>query len=335
MSRTAIVILNYNGKALLERYLPSLIGHTPGSTLVIADNASTDDSVSFIQSHYPTIQLVELDKNYGYAGGYNRALSQVDADYLVLLNNDVEVTGGWLEPMIRLLDANPEIVSVQPKILSAVNRDHFDYAGAGGGMIDALGYPFCRGRIFNTLEFDSHQYDDTREVFWTSGACMLIRASAFRQLGGLDEGFFMHMEEIDWCWRARRQGCRHYYCGASTVFHVGGGTLSSLSPNKTYYNFRNGLSLVYRHWNGGELWWKLPLRVVLDWVAGIRFLLGGQFSHALGVLRAHIRFLGNIRAERRKRTEVQKSGKGYGSTGIYPGSVVWAHFIKRRKKLHV
>lgn len=335
MSRTAVVILNYNGRTLLERYLPSLIEHTPGTTLVVADNASTDDSIPFVRLHYPTIQLLQLDKNYGYAGGYNRALGQVEADNWVLLNSDVEVTANWLEPMVHLLDTNPQIVSVQPKIRSAVDRERFDYAGAGGGLMDALGYPFCRGRIFNTLEIDRHQYDDIREVFWTSGACMLIRASAFRMDGGLDEGFFMHMEEIDWCWRIRRQGGRHYYCGASTVFHLGGGTLSSLSPNKTYYNFRNGLSLVYRHWNRGELLWKLPLRVVLDWIASLRFLLGGQFGHTLGVLRAHVRFLSGIRGEWKKRREVQVLGKGYGGQGIYRGSVVWAHFIGRRKKLDV
>ncbi len=233
MSRTAVVILNYNGEKLLRDFLPSVVQYSGSAEVIVADNGSTDGSVACLEQMFPAVKLIRLDHNYGFCGGYNRALQQVDADYYVLLNSDVEVTAGWLGPMVALLDKQPAVAAVQPKILAWARKDLFEYAGAGGGYIDFLGYPFCRGRMFKTVETDNGQYNDSRPIFWATGACLMIRREAYHRFGGLDEDFFAHMEEIDLCWKLQRANAQIWYEGQSTVYHVGAGTLGYESPRKT------------------------------------------------------------------------------------------------------
>ncbi|HEX6892296.1 MAG TPA: glycosyltransferase family 2 protein [Chryseolinea sp.] len=331
MSRTAVVILNYNGEKLLPLFLPSVIQHSSQAEIIVADNASTDKSVAIVRQNYPGVRLILLDKNYGFCGGYNRAMEQVDADYCVLLNSDIEVTPGWLDPIIGLMDNDPDVASVQPKILSYTNRNKFEHAGAAGGYIDSLGYPFCRGRIFDHIEEDHGQYNDEREVFWATGACMVIRSSVFKALNGFDEDFFAHMEEIDLCWKLHRQNLKVMYCGKSSVFHVGAGTLGYGVPRKTYLNFRNGLSLIYKHLGTAELIYKFPLRIILDWVAALHFVLGGDARNAVAILNAHRDFFANIEGDKQKRKKIRRANPGYSQTGIMKGSVVFNFYILRRK----
>ena len=302
MTKVAVVILNYNGKKFLQQFLPSVIRFSTESEIIVADNGSTDDSVEFLTQEYSSqVRIINIDKNRGYCGGYNYALKQVDADYYILLNSDVEVTENWISPIISLFESNPEIAAAQPKIKSFHEKNKFEYAGAGGGFVDTLGYPFCRGRIFNHLEEDHGQYNDTRQIFWATGACLFVRAAAFHEMGGLDEDFFAHMEEIDLCWRLNRAGYKIYYCGSSTVYHVGGGTLSKSNPRKTQLNFRNGLSLLMKHLPSYAIWWKLPFRLVLDWLAALLFLVRGAPADSLAVFKAHIDFLLRVRQDIRKR----------------------------------
>lgn len=331
MSRTAVVILNYNGEKLLRQFLPSVLQHSRAATVIVADNGSTDGSIPLLERDFPQVGLIRLDRNYGFCGGYNRALKQVDADYYVLLNSDIEVTAQWLEPMINLLDNNPAIAAVQPKVLSYHQKDTFEYAGAAGGFMDALGYPFCRGRIFSTVEKDNGQYNDQREIFWATGACLMIRSEAYHTFGGLDEDFFAHMEEIDLCWKLHRTARKVYYCGQSTVYHVGAGTLGYESPRKTYLNFRNGLSLIYKHLDTGELLYKLPLRVMLDWVAALTFLLKGQTGNFAAVFRAHLHFLQRSGSNGRKRKTIRSAYPSYSRSTLYPGSILFAYYIQARK----
>ncbi len=333
MSRTAIVILNYNGEKLLSQFLPSVLEHSTGAEIIVADNASTDQSISLLKESFPQVRLIQLDKNYGFCGGYNRAFQQVQADYFVLLNSDVEVTANWLTPMTQLLDANPLIASVQPKILSFHQRGNFEHAGAGGGFIDSLGFPFCRGRIFDHIEEDIGQYNDEVPVFWTSGACMMIRSKAYFTFGGFDEDFFAHMEEIDLCWKLHRTNQSVYYCGKSTVYHVGAGTLGYGNPRKVFLNFRNGLSLVFKHFTPGEMLYKLPLRLSLDWLAAVFFILKGQPANCLAVLRAHIAFVKSISNSRQKRSAVQHQYPVYQRNTIKRGLIVFDYYIRGKKKL--
>src|ERR1044071_7927501 len=286
MNQIAVVILNYNGKAHLEKFLPGVVRYSPEARIVVADNGSTDDSLTYITKYFPGVEIIDNGSNLGFCGGYNHALKKVSAEYFLLLNNDVEVTEGWLKPLLDILGRDQNIAAVQPKILAYRQKNRFEYAGAGGGLIDALGYPFCRGRIFDTTEEDHGQYNDTLPVFWATGACLMIRSKLFHELGGFDEDFFAHMEEIDLCWRLKRRGHKIYYCGSSTVYHLGGGTLAAGNPTKTYYNFRNGLDMLIKNQSGGQLLWKLPLRLALDWVAAVKFLLGTP-AHAWAVMRAH------------------------------------------------
>lgn len=297
----AVVILNFNGRKWLEQFLAGVISHSISAQVIIADNASTDDSIAWLNIHYPTITVIPLSTNKGFCGGYNDALKKVSADYFVLLNSDVEVTPGWLEPVIRLMESDLTIAAAQPKILSYHQREYFEYAGAAGGYVDLLGYPFCRGRIFDTVEKDEGQYDDTRRVFWATGACLFVRAKAFAAMGGFDESFFAHMEEIDLCWRLQRSGYHVYYCSQSIVYHVGGGTLSASNPTKTFLNFRNGLSLLVKNLPFLSLTWKLPLRILLDWLAAIKFLADGSWPHCSAVLRAHVKFVSTLGSDWRKR----------------------------------
>lgn len=286
MSKVAVVILNYNGEEMLGRFLPSVVGNSPGADIIVADNASTDGSVAFVKENFPSVKIVLLDRNYGFAGGYNRALEKVAADYVLLLNSDVETTPGWLEPLVALLDADSSIVACQPKILDFKRKTHFEYAGAAGGFIDRYGYPYCRGRLFDTVEEDKGQYDVPCDIFWATGAALLVRAAAYRAAGGLDECFFAHMEEIDLCWRLRSRGYRIVCEPRSVVYHVGGATLSAGNPQKTYLNFRNNLLMLYKNLPSCELGTVMRARCLLDYVAALKFAVAGEWLHCKAVLKA-------------------------------------------------
>ena len=332
MSRTAVVILNSNGEELLQKFLPSVIQYSSDAEIIVADNNSSDRSLSFLQQTFPQVRIIQLDKNYGFCGGYNRALKEVVADYYVLLNSDIEVTSQWLSPMTSLLDHDPTVAAVQPKVLSYQNKNRFEHAGAAGGFIDVLGYPFCRGRVFNYVEEDQGQYNDQREVFWATGACLMIRSEVFKKFGGFDEDFFAHMEEIDLCWKLQRTGQKVFYCGKSTIYHVGAGTLSYRNPRKVFLNFRNGLSLLFKHLNTGELLYKLPLRILLDVIAAFQFLIKGEGGNFAAVIRAQAMFLLNLGRDLRKRQEIRKAFPTYSDAMIYKGSVVVDYFLKGKRQ---
>lgn len=329
MVKAAIVILNYNGRHHLESFLPKVVQYSgEDCSVFIADNASTDDSVAFLKQHYSFLPLLELPKNMGFSQGYNEALKQIKAEYYILLNSDVEVTARWTAPLIELLDSDPSIAACQPKMLSYHNREYFEYAGAAGGFIDYLGYPFCRGRIFDTLEKDTGQYNDTIPVFWATGACLAIRSSVFHSIGGFDDDFFAHMEEIDLCWRIHLTGYKVYYCGLSHVFHVGGGTLSKSNPYKTYLNFRNGLSMLYKNTYGRSVYWKIFLRILLDLIAAIKFLASNSIQDFLAVFKAIKDFIIQYPVNKQKKLG-QKKGKTPVIKEIYQYSIVKEYFLKK------
>ncbi|GAB3266688.1 glycosyltransferase family 2 protein [Larkinella harenae] len=332
MDQVAIVILNYNGKSFLERFLPSVLLHSAGCPVYVADNCSTDSSVAFVKEKFPEVRLVQLPVNLGYAGGYNAALKEIEARYYLLLNSDVEVSPGWLLPLQRLLEQNAQIAACQPKIRAYTTPHLFEYAGAAGGYIDYLGYPFCRGRIFDTVEIDQGQYDDTRQIFWATGACMLVRADVFHQLDGFDPRFFAHMEEIDWCWRAKNAGYQIWYCPESTVFHVGGGTLHKSNPRKTFLNYRNNLAMLYKNLPANHVFLNIFIRLVLDGISGLRLLLGGQWRDTLAIIRAHFAFYGWIPFLRRQRNALADLRcNRITHPEIYPHSIIWQYFGKGRK----
>jgi GT2 family glycosyltransferase len=303
-NKIAVVILNWNGKSFLEKFLPSVVKHSIEAKIIVADNASTDDSISFLEKTYPSIDIIKLEQNYGFAGGYNKALKQVDSEYYILLNSDVEVTENWLAPMLKMLDNDKNIVACQPKIKDYNNKDSFEYAGASGGFIDKYGYPFCRGRIFDYLEKDTNQYDEPIEIFWASGAALFIRAQEYNQIGGLDEFYFAHMEEIDLCWRLKNEGHKIMVCPSSTVYHVGGGTLNKINPRKTFLNFRNSLLTLYKNLPKNERFVKIFIRLNLDAIAGLKFLLDGKPTHALAIIRSHFTFYSAIFQNKIKKTDV-------------------------------
>lgn len=288
--KTAIAILNWNGKHWLEKFLPNVILYSQEATIYIIDNASTDDSVMFLEQNFPTIKIIKNKKNTGFAGGYNEGLKQISEEIYCLLNSDVEVTENWIQPIIELFRRNAEIAAIQPKIRSFEADQYFEFAGAGGGLIDNLGYPYCRGRIFEKLEEDKGQYNDETEIFWASGCALFIRKEDYWSMNGLDERFFAHQEEIDLCWRLKNAGRKVYYCGKSTVFHVGGGTLNKQSPQKTYLNIRNNLSMLLKNLPIVTLLWVIPARLILDGIAGIYFGLKDGFPHLWAVVRAHFGF---------------------------------------------
>lgn len=325
MTSIAVVILNYNGRIFLEKFLPSVINNADGCEIIVADNASTDDSVEFLKNTYPKIRLIQLTDNQGFAGGYNETLNQVSAEYYVLLNSDVEVTPNWIRPIIDLMSANKLIAACQPKIRSFHQKTHFEYAGAAGGYIDWLGYPFCRGRIFDFYEEDLGQYNDTKEVFWATGACMFVRADVFHSLGGFDTNFFAHMEEIDLCWRMKNAGKQIFYCSNSVVFHVGGGTLHKSNPRKTFLNYRNGLSMLYKNLPANKLVSTLLLRLILDGISGIKLLIGGSFSDFWAVIKAHFAFYAMIPKLKRNSPKTVSH--------IYQKSIVWEYFVKRKRDI--
>lgn len=286
MKKTAVVILNYNGAGMLRRFLPSVIEYSHEASIYVADNGSSDESCDVVRNEFPAVKLMVLDHNYGFAEGYNRALAQVDEEYAVLLNSDVEVTRGWLSPMTQFLDSNPEVAACQPKLLSFKQKDFFEYAGAAGGFIDKWGYTFCRGRIFNTVERDSGQYDDTTDVFWATGAALMIRNEVYKNNGGLDGRFFAHMEEIDLCWRLRSRGYRIACVPQSHVYHVGGATLKKENPQKTYLNFRNNLLMIYKNAPDCQLKKIMLFRKVFDNVAALKFLASGDYAAFKAVRKA-------------------------------------------------
>jgi GT2 family glycosyltransferase len=326
--KTAVVILNWNGRLYLEAFLPMIIKTTKGiAEVIVADNQSTDDSLAFLYQRYPEIKVIHTGGNYGYAGGYNRALQQIDAKYFVLLNSDIEVTLNWIEPLVSLMDSDDMIAACQPKILSFCQRNQFEYAGAGGGFIDRLGYPFCRGRIFQSMENDLGQYDDVSEIFWASGACMFVRASHFKEVGGLDEDFFAHMEEIDICWRLKHKGYKIMYCGKSTVYHVGGGSLDKSSPKKTYLNIRNNNTMLYKNLPRQQLYPIFFSRFFLDIMAAVKFLIDGGVRHFSAVIRAHFGFYVSYKKNKVKRNQIEHKKVSM----IYQGNIVFDHFFRRRK----
>jgi GT2 family glycosyltransferase len=334
MKRVSIVILNWNGKAYLERFLPALVRNSRGQDveIVVADNASTDGSLPFLESSYPAIRLIRLDKNHGFSGGYNRALEQLESTYYILLNSDIEVTPGWLEPLVAHMEEHPLCAACTPKIRDHHRPTHFEYAGAAGGYLDRYGYPFCRGRIFDCLEEDRGQYDRAVRILWGSGACLMVRARHFQSAGGLDERFFAHMEEIDLCWRLNRMGFTIHVVPSSTVFHVGGGTLARGNPMKTFLNFRNNLLLLYKNLPAGKRSGTLFLRMVLDGISAFRFLVNGSFGDFMAVIRAHRAYYGMKQAYRGMEhvNNVHKNDEIAGI--IYPGSIVADFFLKGRKR---
>ncbi|MTI20667.1 glycosyltransferase family 2 protein [Fulvivirga sp. RKSG066] len=333
--RVAVVILNYNGRHYLEKFLPGVVANSKGHRVIVADNCSTDDSVDFLKSNFPEAELILNTTNKGYSYGYNEALGklkQEKIDYYVLLNSDVEVTPNWIEPVVKMMDEDSSIAAAQPKILDQKRKTHFEYAGAAGGHIDTLGYPFCRGRLFLNLEQDQGQYNDPQQIFWATGACLFIRSSVFHQLDGFDPDFFAHMEEIDLCWRINNAGLKVYYNGESKVYHVGGGTLDKSNPRKTYLNFRNGLSLLYKNYTTSELWLKLPIRILLDIVASIKFMVFDSFKDGLAVIRAHVDFVTELRSNFKKRQATKRQKKMSKLPIIYSGSIVFEHFVKGKQK---
>ncbi|WP_439882416.1 glycosyltransferase family 2 protein [Pontibacter sp. MBLB2868] len=330
-AHTAIVILNWNGLRYLQNFLPSVVANSNGCEVIVADNASTDGSVAFLKEKFPQVRLILLSENYGFCEGYNKALQQVDAKYYILLNSDVAVAENWTVPLVELMESDENIAVCQPKINAEQHPGYFEYAGAAGGMIDTLGYPFCRGRLFETLEEDKGQYNDVQEVFWATGACMVVRAHVFHGLGGLEPAFFAHMEEIDFCWRAKNVGYKVMYNGFSQVFHVGGGTLHKSNPRKTFLNFRNGFALLYKNLPAKELIPTLALRVFLDWVAALRMVMAGQTKDARAVLDAHVDILRHRSYWSSQRKKQLHKGSFPRLTGVYSGSIVWEYFVRQKR----
>lgn len=336
MNKVGIVILNWNGKNHLQTFLPSVVTHSRDVSIVVIDNHSSDDSVSFIQKNYPQIELVHNRQNGGFAKGYNEGLEQIKGkfEYYVLLNSDVEVTPNWIEPIIKLMEEDETVSACQPKVLSYTNKNLFEHAGACGGFMDKNAYPFCRGRIFKEIEKDEHQYDTIKEIFWATGACMFVRSSSFHELGGFDEDYFAHMEEIDLCWRMKLHAHKIMVNPNSIVYHLGGGTLNYMSPRKVYLNFRNSLFTLYKNYRGDFLVIKMAWRFCLDYIASVAFVLNGDFKAAWQVLKAQAHFLSKLEKMKTKRRALKVSSKSYVSnrTGIYNKSVVFSSFIKGKNK---
>jgi len=333
-AKIAIVILNWNGAKLLKQFLPSVFEFSKGDSIeiVMADNGSIDESLPMIRDKYPEVTVLELKQNYGFARGYNEALKQIEADYFVILNSDVEVTAGWLDSPIRIMKSDERIAAVQPKILNYNHRTHFEYAGAAGGFIDRFGYPFCRGRIFDEVEDDHGQYDTMIDVFWATGACIFVRSDLFHLLGGFDADFWAHMEEIDLCWRFRNCGYRIVYTPESVVYHLGGGTLAYNNPQKLYLNFRNNLWLLYKNLPANQLFYILFIRMILDFVAAIKLLGEFNFNGIKSVLKAHLHFYTALPALNRKRKQVWQNVHFRQSNEILSKSIVFQYYIRKRKR---
>lgn len=323
----AVVILNWNGKTLLEQFLPSVTRYSEEANVYVADNASTDDSIAFLRKEYSEVGLIQNTVNGGYAKGYNDALTHLSEDIFILLNSDVEVTPGWLLPIIKEFKENPNTAAVQPKLLDFRKREYFEYAGAAGGYIDRFGYPYCRGRIFDHLEKDLGQYDDNQKIFWASGACLGIRRSIFYEAGKFDEDLFAHQEEIDLCWRIYNLGLDVKYIAASRVYHLGGATLNSMHPRKTFYNFRNSLLNLLKNAPANWVWFLIFSRLVLDGAAGVKFLTEGKTAHFKAVIKAHFSFYSHLKTFLKKRRNLSKNEKYFHHT-----SVVLSYFILGKKR---
>ncbi|MBC7523597.1 MAG: glycosyltransferase [Flavobacterium sp.] len=323
--KIAVVLLNWNGVKLLSQFLPNIVLYSAEATIYLADNASTDNSIQFVKDNFPTIKIIENIENYGFAKGYNQALINVSEPYYALVNSDVEVTENWLSPIISQFENESNTAIIQPKILDYKNKNLFEYAGGAGGFIDKYGFPFCRGRIFNTLEKDSGQYDDQTEIFWASGACFFIRKDIFKQLNGFDADFFAHQEEIDLCWRAYNLGYKVKYNSKSTIYHIGGATLNEGNPMKTFLNFRNSLFMLIKNLPKNQLFSIVFIRVILDGIAGLQFLSKGKWIHFTAILKAHYYFYKYISTNYKKRSTVQKAN--YYQTK----SIIFNYFIKGEK----
>ncbi|EKF56044.1 family 2 glycosyl transferase [Galbibacter marinus] len=322
----AVVILNWNGKDLLEKFLPSVVKHSNKATIYVADNASSDESVEFLKTHYPEITIIKNATNGGFAKGYNDALVHVKEPIFCLLNSDVEVTPNWIDPIVELFEKNPNIAIAQPKIMDYKSKSYFEYAGAAGGYLDRLGYPFCRGRVFQTLEEDKGQYNDNSEIFWATGACMFLRNDVFHSLGGFDEDYFAHQEEIDLCWRAHNHGFKVYYTAESHVFHVGGATLANMNPKKTFLNFRNSLYSITKNLPKRKVLPIIIARLFLDGIAGIRFLFQFKFLHLWAIIKAHFSYYYNFNKTFKKRGFIEKDIKYYEGN-----SIVLGYFVKGKR----
>ncbi len=330
--KVAIVILNWNGKKLFDTFLPSVIENSQknNTKIFVADNGSEDDSVDHLKERYPQVDIVKLKKNYGFAGGYNRALRNITADYFILLNSDVEVSRNWMEEPLKQLEEDKTIAAVQPKILSYKKRNEFEYAGAAGGFIDKFGYPFCRGRLLNRMETDNGQYNKETPIFWASGACMFVRASLFYKINGFDDDFWAHMEEIDLCWRLKNRGYKIIYQPKSAVYHLGGGTLPYNNPQKVYLNFRNNLFMLFKNLPDQQFHRILCIRIILDYVAAAKFIFGLHLVSFYAVIKAHISFLKHLKKLISKRKELVTSTIANDHPEIYKKSLMWKFFIMKR-----
>lgn len=330
MIKIAVVILNWNGEVLLERYLGSVVAFSKGADVYMVDNASTDASIAYVAKNFPSVQIIRNSENGGFAKGYNDGLRNIQADVYCLLNSDVEVVEDWLKPIRTLFEEHPDAAIAQPKILDLLNRDRFEYAGAAGGFLDQLGYPFCRGRIFQALEKDSGQYNDVRTIFWATGACMFIKSHVFWELGGFDEDYFAHQEEVDLCWRAHNHGYKVYYCGFSKVYHLGGSTLSNMNPRKTFLNFRNTLYSITKNLPRRKAFLLIFIRLLLDGVAGIRFVLQFRWPHCWAIVRAHWSFYAHFPKMYRKRERTRHRNDYFAVK-----SIVWEYYIKGVRKFNI
>jgi len=336
LPKIAIVILNWNGQKLLLQFLPSIIqfSQKDSTQIIVADNGSTDNSISILRDKFPEVEILDLKLNFGFARGYNEALKQIKADYFVILNSDVEVTSGWLDSPVKIMEEDQTVAAVQPKILSYYQKTHFEYAGAAGGYIDRFGYPFCRGRIFNEVEEDLGQYNNFADIFWATGACMFVRAEYFHLAGGFDADFWAHMEEIDLCWRLKNRGYRIAYTPESTVYHVGGGTLSYDNTQKLFLNFRNNLWLLYKNLPPDQLYSILILRMILDAVAAIKLLTEFNIKGIQAVLKAHYHFYRSLPQLKIKRKQAEKTGHFRSPSEQLPKSIVIQFYFRKRKRFN-
>lgn len=327
--KIAIVILNWNGRQLLEKFLPSVVKYSCNDAIIyVADNNSDDDSIDFLKTNFPEVKIIQNKINGGYAKGYNDALKHIDADICALVNSDIEVTKNWLKPIIKQFKENKNTVAIQPKILDYKDKSKFEYAGAAGGFIDFMGYPYCKGRVFSELETDENQYDDSYDIFWASGACFFIKSAVFHQLKGFDEDYFSHQEEIDLCWRIQNEGYNIQYVGASTVYHVGGATLSEINPQKTFLNFRNSLFNISKNVPKRFLFFVVLFRLLLDGLAGLKFLVELHPNHTWAIIKAHFSFYGKLPKMLAKRKDISLKKTNY----YHSFSIVLQHFALKRKK---
>jgi GT2 family glycosyltransferase len=328
---TAVVVLSYNGKDLHKLFFPQLLAEAEGRyDVVLIDNACTDDTADFVSTHFPTVPIVSLPINRGFANGYYEGLQQIRAKYYVLLSADFEITPGWFQPLHHLMESHADIAACQPKIKYYKDKTKFEYAGAGGGFMDKWGYLFCRGRIFSTLETDTHQYDNTIETFWAGGGCFFTRADVYHDLGGLDKELYAHMEEVDLCWRMQNAGYRIAYCGTSTVYHIGGSVISYGSPQKIFYNYRNSLILLLKNVSASTLVWLLPWRMILDGISGVRAILTGNFVECKAILKAHGSFYARLGYWIKQRRFARSKVTSPHLSNIYPKSIVWQYFGKKK-----